>query len=175
MYHLRIFTLTICCTLFTVLSYAQSYRTAAGFRFSEGADLTIQQYLTRGLTLEGIVHTGIFSENIGATLLLEKHHKLLFRNFNFYYGGGLHVMSEADGRRDLLATNVVGAAGIFGAEASFGRLNFAVDWKPQVNFAGENIKSVDWNGPAVSVRYIFLKRERKKLRDWKGFDRIKRS
>jgi hypothetical protein len=154
---------------------AQSYRTAAGFRFSEGADLTIQQYLTSGLTLEGIVHTGIFSENVGASLLLEKHHKLIFRHINYYYGAGLHVMPEADGRKDLLATDVVGAAGIIGAEVSLGRLNLAVDWKPQFNFTGENIKSVDWNGPAVSVRYIFLKRERKKLRDWKGFDRIKKS
>jgi hypothetical protein len=168
MYRLHFLPIALFFFLLNGTLQAQSYRTAAGFRFSEGADLTVQQYLTNGLTLEGIVHTGIFSENVGGTLLLERHHKLLFRNFNYYYGAGLHVMSEADGRKELLATNVVGAAGIIGGEVSFGRLNFAVDWKPQLNFSGENIKS-------VSVRYIFLKRERKKLRDWKGFDRIKKS
>ena len=73
---------------------AQSYQTAVGVRLGEGVDFTVQQYLERQWTLEGIVHTSTFSQNLGATVLFEKHRKIIGRNLNVYLGAGAHYYVE---------------------------------------------------------------------------------
>lgn len=156
---------------------AQSYMTAAGFRFGEGANLSVQQYITRGWTAEGIVHTGIFTKDKGLTVLGEKHQKLFFRNLNFYYGGGFHYYAQSEQNRvdsDVLAKGVAGVSGILGAELSVGRLNIGVDFKPEMHLAGDQTHPLEWMPAAVSVRYIIKKRERRKIRDWDGWDRFKK-
>ena len=156
--------------------HAQSYKTAAGIRIDNGINLTLQQYITNGWTGEGILHTSFASEDLGLTILAEKHQKILFRNLNLYYGVGGHYywQNEARDARDEPVENVAGISLIGGAELSIGRLNFAVDWKPELHLSGETVHPFDWNGAAISVRYIFAKRERKGIKDWKAWDRFEK-
>jgi hypothetical protein len=58
---------------------------------------------------------------------------------------------------------------IGGAEVSLGRFNISIDWKPELHLS-EASRPFDWNGAAVSVRYILAKRERKTIKDWKVWD-----
>lgn len=152
-------------------SDAQSYKTAAGLRIDNGVNLTVQQYLFNNWTAEGILHTPISSDNVGLTLLAERHRKIIFRGTNFYYGVGGHYYWQNEAKNadneTRTASNVAGLSAIGGLEMSLGRLNFAVDWKPELHLNSGTDKAFDWNGASVSVRYIFAKREKKKVKDWK--------
>ena len=157
---------------------AQTYRTAAGIRVGEGVDLTFQQYLLKNWTAEGILHTDLFSKNLGASVLAEKHHKILIRNLNFYYGAGAHYYARKDENRsetDAIAKNVFGLSVIAGAELSLGRLNLAVDFKPEAHLSGDQVYPLEWNPVCVSARYIIEKRERRKIRDWDMWDKFPKS
>ncbi len=158
----------------SVPAFGQSYKTAAGIRIDNGLNLTLQQYVTNGWTAEGILHTGFNSKDLGVTLLAEKHHKILFRNLNFYGGAGVHYYgrSEATRLENETAQNVFGLSAIGGAELSLGRLNFSVDWKPELHLSGDQVHPFDWNGASISVRYIIDKRERKKVKDWKVWNKM---
>ncbi len=156
-------------------AFSQKYKTAAGVRFDKGFNLTVQQYIKNGWTAEGILHTPLLNDDLGVTLLAEKHHKILFRGTNFYTGVGGHYYWNANANReaDVIQKNVVGITGIAGLEVTLGRINLAVDWKPELHLAGDQVHPFDWNGASISARYIIEKRERKKIRDWKIFDKSK--
>ncbi len=160
----------------SVPAFAQSYKTAAGVRIDNGLNLTVQQYITKGWTAEGIVHTPFNSQDLGFTLLAEKHRKLLFRNLNFYSGAGAHYYRvNNDDQIDVpnSAENKYGLSFIGGAELSLGRLNLAVDWKPELHLNGA-AHPFSWNGASISARYIIEKRERKRIGDWKLWDRFEK-
>ncbi len=160
--------------LFTVSASAQRYKTAAGVRFDNGFNLTVQQYITKGWTVEGILHTPfIASKDLGITLLAEKHHKILFRGTNFYTGAGVHYYWQQNSARESseIHDNVMGISGIAGLEVSLGRINLAVDWKPELHLSGDQARPFEWNGASVSLRYIIEKRERKKIKDWKFWNK----
>ncbi len=155
-------------------AFGQRYKTAAGIRVDNGLNLTVQQYITNGWTAEGILHTHIASNNLGVTLLAEKHHKILFRGLNFYGGGGVHYYGLNTSTKDAgtVNNNVWGLSGIGGAELSVGRINFAVDWKPELHLSGDQVHPFEWNGASISVRYIIAKRERKTVKDWGVWDKF---
>jgi hypothetical protein len=157
-------------------AFAQSYKTAAGVRIGQGLDLSVQQYLGRQWTAEGIIHTSLFSDNLGFSLLAEKHRKIFSRNFNIYYGAGGHYYAQTPVNRGSeqqpLATRVWGLSAIGGAELSLGRLNLAVDFKPELHLGGDQAYPFVWQPAAVSVRYILEKRERRTAKDWKVWDRF---
>lgn len=153
---------------------AQSYKTAAGIRVDNGVHLTVQQYITNGWTAEGILHSAVGSDNLGLTLLAEKHSKILFRGVNVYFGAGGHYYWQNEPRRNetnVVDQDVYGLSFIGGAEVSLGRINLAIDWKPELHLS-ESSETFGWNGASVSVRYIFAKRERKKIGDWKVWDKF---
>jgi len=153
----------------------QRYLTAAGFRIDRGINLTVQQYITKGWTVEGILHTSLSSDDLGLTLLAEKHQKIIVRGFNVYAGAGFHYYSRSGDDKSStndIVNNVVGLSGIAGAELSIGRLNLSVDLKPDIHFNA--VDAFEWNGPAVSVRYIIIKRRRKGIDDWDVWDKFKR-
>lgn len=157
----------------TCTAGAQSYKTAAGIRVDNGFHLTVQQHVFNNWSVEGILHTAVGSEDLGLTLLAEKHRKIIFRGTNIFYGAGGHyywknepARSEAGGE---INSDVYGLSFIGGAEFTLGRINLAVDWKPELHLSDTG-KAFDWNGASVSVRYIFAKRERKKVKDWKVWD-----
>ncbi|MDO8367990.1 MAG: hypothetical protein Q7T20_14405 [Saprospiraceae bacterium] len=161
--------------LFIAPTVAQRYKTAAGVRFDNGFNLTVQQYITKGWTIEGILHTPLIaSKDLGITLLAEKHHKILFKGTNLYAGAGAHYYWQQNSVRDAdeIHENVMGLSGIAGLEVSLGRINLAVDWKPELHLSGDQARPFEWNGASVSLRYIIEKRERKKIKDWKFWDKI---
>jgi hypothetical protein len=156
---------------------AQSYNTAFGLRIDNGINLTAQQRVYKNWTLEGIVHTSFRSDDLGLTVLGERHHKVLFRNLNFYYGAGGHYYWKNDRQtgdeEPEISENVYGLSLIGGAEISLGRINVGVDWKPELHLSNdEQTSPFAWNGAAISVRYIIDKRERKKVKDWKVWDKF---
>ena len=158
--------------LISAAASAQSYKTAAGIRVDNGLQLTVQQYITNGWTAEGILHSAVGSKDLGVTLLAEKHSKILFRATNVYFGAGGHYYWQNEPRRTetpVVNQNVYGLSFIGGAEVSLGRVNVAIDWKPELHLS-ESAQTFGWNGASVSVRYIFAKREHKKIKDWKVWD-----
>lgn len=161
--------------LFSAPAFAQKYKTAAGIRFDNGFNFTAQQYITNGWTVEGILHTPLIAtKDFGITVLGEKHHKILFRGTNLYGGAGLHYYWQQNSVRESseIHNNVMGLSAIGGLEVSFGRINLAVDWKPELHLSGDQSRPFEWNGASVSLRYIIEKRERKKIKDWKFWDKF---
>ncbi|MBL7805381.1 MAG: hypothetical protein JNL02_16700 [Saprospiraceae bacterium] len=171
--------LTVVFSVFCFAAFAQSYKTAAGIRVDRGVNFTVQQYLFNNWTAEGILHAplGNDNNNFGVTLLAERHRKIIFRGTNFYYGAGAHYYWQNDLRKatetdpGVTASNIAGLSFIGGAEISLGRLNLSVDWKPELHLNSGTEKAFNWNGASISARYIIDKRERKKVRDWKVWDK----
>ena len=96
------------------------------------------------------------------TVLLEQHQKLIGKRFNTYYGAGLHKGWIVDGETDL--DNPFGVTLVVGIEATMGRFNVSLDYKPVVNiFSGDQF----WQSQsALSLRYVFVKPKKKKI-NWK--------
>jgi hypothetical protein len=154
----------------------QRYQTAGGIRIDNHVGFTVQQYIKDAWTVEGILHAPFRSDEFGLTLLAEKHHKVLFRGFNFYYGAGTHYYFESAASRnsDVTTKNVFGLSFIGGAEASIGRFNISADIKPEMHLAGDQVHPFEWTGAAISLRYIFKKRERKGLKDLPILQKMKK-
>ena len=159
--------------LMSHLAFGQSYKTAAGIRLDNGINFTLQQHIANDWTVEGILHTPLRSEDIGLTVLAEKHRKILFRGVNLYGGAGAHYYWKSTANRvenGDEVNNVFGLSAIGGLEVSLGRLNFSFDWKPELHLSGDQVHPFEWTGASVSMRYIIAKRERKKIKDWGVWD-----
>lgn len=159
--------------LLSHLAFGQSYKTAVGIRLDNGINLSAQQHILNNWTVEGILHTPLRSDEIGLTLLAEKHQKILFRGINLYAGAGGHYYWQSTASRtetDEVAENVFGLSFIGGVELTLGKLNFAFDWKPELHLAGDQTYPFEWTGGSISVRYALAKRERKKIKDWGVWD-----
>lgn len=152
--------------------FGQRYKTAFGLRVGDGINLTLQQHVYDKWTVEGILHSSIGSKSAGFTVLGEQHHKILMRGINLYWGAGGHYYAKdgVDESGDPIK-NIAGLSAIAGGEISVGRINVSIDWKPELHF--NSVDAFDWNGAAVSVRYILVKRERKGIDDWKVWDKFK--
>ncbi len=151
---------------------AQSYKTAVGLRLGEGIGASLNQHLWDNNSLEIIARPNLTDkQHFGLTAMLKNHHKLLTRATNWYVGGGGHYYfkNENDGP-DF--ESPVGLTGILGVEATFGKLNFSFDWKPEYHLFGAAGDAFD-AGAAVSLRYVFKKRERRKIFDKPIFKRQK--
>lgn len=169
----RFFTALFCLTLAAPALFAQSYKTAIGVRVDNGLNISAQQHIVDHWTVEGILHTPFRTDDLGLTVLAERHQKILFRGINLYWGAGGHyywtngTINREDERE--VNNNVYGLSLIGGAEISLGRINISADWKPELHLSGDLARPFDWNGAAISVRYILAKRERPSFRDWKIF------
>ena len=159
--------MSIVCLIVSGSTFAQSYNTAIGLRIDDGFNVTAKQAITKKYVLEGMLHAPLLSKDVGATLLLERHRKLIGRNLSMYYGAGPHFYWTNNGKAsDEAVTNkVFGASVIGGLDLCLGRLNISVDVLPEVHLTGEPERVIDFNGAAVSARYIINKKERTKLRD----------
>lgn len=136
---------------------AQSYKTAIGLRLTNGYGLSINQLIIpdENVTLEGILQKqNSYNEGVLVSLLIEKHRRIISRNFNFYYGGGANLLFVDNTEKN----NAIGASLITGIELSLGRLNFAADIKPNIYFSSK----VRFFQPqiGISFRYIIAKREK---------------
>ncbi|MBK8558040.1 MAG: hypothetical protein IPL65_20865 [Lewinellaceae bacterium] len=168
----RIFCLLAFLGISTAIS-AQSYKTAVGVRLDQGVNLTLQQRLTQKWTAEGILHTSLRSDDLGLTVLAERHHKILFRGLNFYYGAGAHYYTQSNSNRleNEVSKNVSGVSFVGGAEISLGRINVGIDFMPELHLSGDTVYPLEWNRAAVSVRYILVKQKKVRLRDRLNFNK----
>jgi len=159
--------------LLSHLAFGQSYKTAVGIRLDNGINLSAQQHILGNWTVEGILHTPLRSDELGLTLLAERHQKILFRGINLYAGAGGHYYWQSAANHseiNELAENVFGLSFIGGAEITLGRINLAFDWKPELHLSGDQVRPFEWTGGSISVRYVLAKRERKKIKDWGVWD-----
>ncbi len=161
--------LFIAAMVLSLATYAQSYRTAAGLRFDSDKALgvSIQQKIYNNITLEGILLSHTNDNAISVALLVEQHNKLLFKNFNIYFGAGVHkTWKDTNQDTDLeeISKGGAGPAGVVGVEASLGRFNLAWDVQPKANLWGGN-RFLNMSS-GFTIRYIILKKKKKKF-NWK--------
>lgn len=169
---------TILFFLFTLVNTlsAQAYRTSAGLRFDSNKALgvSIQQKIYENYTLEGMVLSNTNNGSISTALFMEQHNKFLFKNFNIYFGVGLHKTWLDKQETELNEKGGSGPAGIVGVEASMGRFNFSWDVQPQANvWGGERFFNMN---SGFSIRYIMVKQKKKKInwKFWEKWDRNKK-
>lgn len=92
--------------IFINSTFGQTYRTAVGARFIDGIGLSINQLLipSKNVTLEGIYHLSKkddYSQSL--SLLAKKHHNVIIRNVNFYYGaGGRAIWNNDDSKKVIM-------------------------------------------------------------------------
>ncbi|MEO1451375.1 MAG: hypothetical protein AAFV07_17720, partial [Bacteroidota bacterium] len=142
---------------------AQSYTTALGVRLGNSWGITaVQKFLPR-ITGELLLQND-WRNNSYIHLLGRKHHGLITKRLNFFYGGGVHLGLNSEAGQGL-----AGIDGVLGLELSFARLNFAYDFKPHLNL-GRNVGFVP--NTAFSIRYILVKN--RPMQKWKKKQQKKR-
>lgn len=143
--------------LCTMTAWGQQYNTAGGLRLTRGAGLTVKQRIADQWTVEGIAMTD-FQGNSDLVALGTYHGKIVFqKRLNWYAGAGLHTgyLAESGG--------TLGAAFVGGVEMTLGRVNVSFDYMPMVNFTQG--PPVFEGNPGLSVRYVLVKRPKKKVVD----------
>ncbi|HQW55717.1 MAG TPA: hypothetical protein PK076_06295 [Saprospiraceae bacterium] len=150
----------------TVTLSAQKYRTAAGIRIGTEFGLTVQQLLWDEYTLEGIVQKGFFNDIATASVLFEKHQKILSKGFNFYIGAGPHYGFYTRDRGER--KNPLGVTAIAGIEMRFERVVASFDFKPAINIVGGD--RIFDTQTALSLRYVLIK-AKKKEQKWKFWEK----
>ncbi len=147
---------------------AQKYVTAGGIRLGTEIGLTIQQAIYKQLTLELIMQSSFQNKINTITILGERHTRILTRRINFYMGGGFHK-GWVD--QELNLEDPSGITLIGGVEFAPSRLVISWDYKPAFNiWGGEKVISSE---TAFSLRYVFIKRKRKKI-NWKFWEKGKK-
>ncbi|MEO1261629.1 MAG: hypothetical protein AAFZ15_22685 [Bacteroidota bacterium] len=146
---------------------AQFYMTAGGLRAGTDWGLTVQQRITKNMTIEGIVQSSLQREEVLLTALAERHYALGYRGLNIYTGAGLHKGFVTQRQNtELEPTNnykdPMGVTFIGGAELTLGRINISYDFKPAINLTGGEKRFYTQSG--VSLRYVLLNnKEYKKI------------
>jgi len=151
---------------------AQRYGTAFGIRLgnselSRTFGITAQQRITERLTLEGILQSD-FSRNSTLSLLLEKHHPLISKRFNYYYGAGISFGKEesfekAEASKQIIQTYGNATTGvdlIGGIEMTLLNTVLSLDYKPNINIAG---REDFYRGQVgISARMVLVKSKEQK-------------
>ena len=156
---MRIRMLLLLSVVFTQV-FAQQYSTAAGIRLGGDIGLTLQQQVSKNVTVEALLQQRILHRQTTGTVLLEKHFPLAGKGFNLYAGAGPHIghwgrrNPEANSNNQLL----YGATVIAGLEIKLGKLLLSADYKPAVNIKG-GWQTFD-SQTGLSARYIFIKKAR---------------
>ncbi|MEX2591273.1 MAG: hypothetical protein WD426_00775 [Anditalea sp.] len=147
--------------------WGQSYGTALGLRFGNQSThrtigLTGQHRVMKGLTLEGIVQSD-FNNNTTVHALLQKHHRLITKRFNYYYGTGISFGTEESIQKNPVSREITTTYGnttlgmdlILGVEITLLKANISIDYKPNINITGRN----PWYGGQVgiSARSVLVK------------------
>ena len=132
---------------------AQSYITAVGGRLGTYWGLTLQQRLTKHLTVEGIAETSTRRNEVMLTGLVESHLPIFVRHLNIYGGAGIHK-GWSTSNRDFV-DDPYGISFIGGAELTIGRFNLSYDFKPALNFKGGERRF--FTTQALSLRFVLIK------------------
>lgn len=135
----------------------RDYEGAVGVRIGTPFGASGKYFLTQDVALEGFFGSRRSGYEFGMLGLW--HHDFGWkREYNWYYGGGTHLgfseySNSEEGRQRSEVT--FGFAAALGVEYTMREipLNIAVDWKPEMNFAG--VTGLHLLSGGVSVRYTF--------------------
>jgi hypothetical protein len=155
------------CMLMASGAMAQQYTTAAGIRAGSEIGITLQQHLWNKYSFEAIIQQGFSNRRTTITALMEQHHNILGRGANFYLGAGPHLGLYGQSSKNIEggSATAFGLSLIGGLELKLGRTLLSLDYKPMFNLAGAD--RVFEGQTAVSVRYVFLKAQKKpKEKKW---------
>lgn len=169
----RLFTLAFilfCLSNFQV--QAQRYGTALGLRFGNNSvgrtvGISAQQRITERLTFEGIAQSD-FSRNSTMSLLLEKHHPIISKRFNYYYGAGISFGKEESFEKMEDSNQIIQTYGnattgidlITGFEMTLLNTVLSLDYKPNINISG---REDFYRGQVgISARMVLVKSKEQK-------------
>lgn len=105
--------------------------------------ITGKQRITTGLTMEGIIQSD-FNTNTTVHALMERHRRLITKRFNYYYGAGISAGIEESREKVPESMQVIQTYGnpsmgvdlIAGVEFTVLKVNFSIDYKPNINIVG---------------------------------------
>lgn len=155
---------------------AQRYGTAVGLRFGNNSlgrtiGITGQQRITERLTLEGILQSD-FSRNSNLSLLIEKHHPIISKRFNYYYGAGISFGKEESFEKMEDSNQIIQTYGnattgvdlITGFEMTLLNTVLSLDYKPNINIAGREEFFRSQIGISARMVLVKSKEQKKKQR-----------
>ncbi|MFC5623715.1 hypothetical protein [Algoriphagus winogradskyi] len=154
------------------LAKAQRYGTAVGLRFGNSnqyrtVGFTAQQRISKRLSIEGIIQSD-FKLNTTLSALMEKHHPIISKRFNYYYGIGPSIGVEESFVKDpetmqILHTygnSTVGLDLIGGLELTVLNTVISLDYKPNINLMG---REEFYRGQVgISARMVLVKSKEQK-------------
>lgn len=167
------------------ISEAQRYGTAVGLRFGNNnlyrtVGLTAQQRITKRLSLEGILQSD-FKLNTTFSVLVEKHHPIISKRFNYYYGVGPSFGVEESFVKDPEQKQILHTYGnsttgldlIAGLELTLLNTVISLDYKPNINLVG---REEFYRGQVgISARMVLVKSKEQKKRQRKRHKAKKRA
>lgn len=161
------------------LTHAQRYGTAVGLRFGNNnqyrtVGLTAQQRITKQISIEAILQSD-FKLNTTFTALVEKHHPIISKRFNYYYGVGASFGVEESFVKDeeskqILHTYGNSTAGvdlIGGLELTVLNTVISLDYKPNINLVGREDFYRGQMGISARMVLVKSKEQKKKPRQRK--------
>ncbi|MDG1277971.1 MAG: hypothetical protein P8O16_11875 [Algoriphagus sp.] len=150
----------------------QRYGTTLGIRMgnnqiSRTFGITAQQRIAEHASLEAILQSD-FNLNSTFSILAKKHHPIISKRFNYYYGAGLslgkeesYVKNESD--QTIIRTygnNTTGVDLIGGIEMTLLNTVISLDYKPNINLVG---RSEFYRGQiGLSARMVLVKSKEQK-------------
>jgi len=162
----------ICFLLNGIQVNAQRYGTALGLRLGNSdinrtVGLSLQQRVMERVTIEGILQTD-FSRNTTLSVLAQKHHPIISKRFNYYYGGGLSFGNEESFVKNPSTKEIIHTYGnattgvdlIAGIEMTLANAVISLDYKPNINLAG---REEFYRGQVgISARTVLVKSKEQK-------------
>ncbi len=157
---MKIIQAIVICTLIIPNLSAQSYMTAAGIRLGGGIGLSVQQLVSKKVTVEAQLRSDFARDLTDLAILGERHHAILVRNINFYVGGGFYKGWYNDSA-ETNNKNPFGVSFIAGIELTVAPLVISLDFRPDINLVGSG--SGFQSHSALSLRHVFIKKKKKKI------------
>ncbi|MEB2775808.1 hypothetical protein SYJ56_10860 [Algoriphagus sp. D3-2-R+10] len=154
------------------IAQAQRYGTAVGLRFGNNnlyrtVGLTAQQRITKRISIEAILQSD-FKLNTTFSALIEKHHPIISKRFNYYYGFGPSFGVEESLVKDQENKQIIRTYGnttagldlIGGLELTMLNTVISVDYKPNINLVG---REEFYRGQVgISARMVLVKSKEQK-------------
>ena len=175
----------ICFLLNGIQVNAQRYGTALGLRLGNSdinrtVGLSLQQRVMERVTIEGILQTD-FSRNTTLSVLVQKHHPIISKRFNYYYGGGLSFGNEESFVKNPSTKEIIHTYGnattgvdlIAGIEMTLANAVISLDYKPNINLVGREEFYRGQVGLSVRTVLVKSKEQNKKQRQRQKAKRVK--
>ena len=150
---------------------AQHYLLAAGLSAGDGFGLSVQGKLFKHSSLEMLYKPTMFQNPNQLSLVYRKHLSLITDRFNICGGAGFVQNWNEKLTDENIFTKNGGIKTVLGAEITLGRYNVSWDFSPELFIWGQKSGTFQ-SGSAITVRYVFIKPNTKKI-NWKFWKKQK--